>query len=655
MTLSRWLHRWTGLLATSALLGRLAAGEIPFEGTSAAPEFAADLEWLNTDGPLSLKGLKGKVVLLDFWTYCCINCMHIIPDLKKLEAKYPKELVVIGVHSAKFDNEKQTRNIRQAILRYEIEHPVINDKDFAVWRSFGAKSWPTLVLINPNGRIIGYHSGEGIFALFDQVIGETVRHFDEKKQIDRTALSLKLERSKGPRSLFSYPGKIAGDGKSKRLFFSDSNHNRLIVATLDGAILDVIGDGEIGLRDGGFATAQFFRPQGVCFDPEKNVLYVADTENHAIRRVDLNTKAVETLAGTGSQARRPNQEGTGRTVDLNSPWDVLLNGDTLYIAMAGPHQLWSLNLKSLEAKVHAGSGRENLTDGELKSAALAQPSGLTTDGRRIYVADSEVSAVRAADFTVDGRVETLIGEGLFKFGDVDGKYPEARLQHCIGVAWHEGFLYVADTYNHKIKRLDPKTRELVTFLGTGKAGSADGDRGVAQFDEPNGLCFVGDKLYVADSNNHLIRVCELPGGRVQTLVFTGLEKLDGRKTRAYSGEEVQLKPARVSPKAKVLTMEIMLPAGTKLNPAGPSKLKPASADAKVVEVGAFEGSIRGTRVSLPIQTRLGQTTLSFEVDLYYCSKSNEGLCYFKSARLQLPVVVEETGSSGPTIEFRVEK
>ncbi|HEY2951246.1 MAG TPA: thioredoxin-like domain-containing protein [Verrucomicrobiae bacterium] len=626
-----------------------------YAGKVRAPEFPSGLDWINIDHPLTMQELRGKIVLLDFWTYGCINCIHIIPDLKRLEAEFPNELVVIGVHSAKFDNEKQTDNIRQAILRYEIEHPVINDKDFVVWHSFGARSWPTLVLINPSGRIIGYHSGEGIYDLFDHVIGETVRHFDEKKQIDRAALSLKLERTKGPKPLFSYPGKIAGDAKSKRLFFSDSNHNRLIVATLDGAILDVIGDGEIGLRDGDFATARFFRPQGVCFDGEKNFLYVADTENHAIRRVDLNAKTVETLAGTGQQARRPNVEGTGRRVELNSPWDVLLKDNTLFIAMAGPHQLWSLNLTTLEAKVHAGSGRENIADGELKSAALAQPSGLTTDGQRIYFADSEVSAVRAADFKRDGRVETLIGEGLFKFGDVDGKFPEARLQHCIGVAWHEGFVYVADTYNHKIKRLDPKTRELTSFLGSGRPGAADGDRAGAQFNEPNGLCFVGDKMYVADSNNHLIRVCEWKSGQVRTLAFTGLEKLERRKTRAFSGEEVQLKPARISPQAKLLMLEIALPAGTKLNPAGPSKLKLASADAKVVEVGAFDGSINGTRVSLPIQTKPGQTTLTFEADLYYCSKSNEGLCFFKSARLHLPVVVGEDGSASPTAEFRVEK
>src|SRR6266567_4136383 len=436
------------LLALVALVSHAATAGIPYEGSKLAPEFPADIEWLNTDKPITLKSLKGKIVLLDFWTYCCINCMHVIPDLKKLEAKYPRELVVIGVHS-----------------------------------------WPTLVLINPNGRVIGYLSGEGIYEPFDRIIGETIAHFDAKHEIDRAPFSRKLERAKSPRSLFAYPGKIAADERSRRIFFSDSNHNRLIIASLDGEILDCIGEGEIGLRDGDLASARFYRPQGLCLDPQKNLLYVADTENHAVRKVDLNRKSVETLAGTGRQARRPNLEGAGRNVDLNSPWDLSLVGGMLYIAMAGTHQLWSLDLKTLQAKIYAGSGREDITDGPLLEAALAQPSGITTDGQRLYFADSEASAVRTIDLQAGGQVLTLIGEGLFKFGDVDGKYPEARLQHCIGVAWHDGFVYVADTYNHKIRRLDPRTKELTTFIGTGQPGMTDGERTAARLNEPNGLCF----------------------------------------------------------------------------------------------------------------------------------------------------------------------
>src|SRR5262245_24122272 len=462
---------WTLLLLAGLATGSQSAEtdrpkimNIPFEGQADAPDFPESLTWLNTARPFSLRDLRGKVVLLDFWTYCCINCMHVIPDLKKLEAKYPNELVVIGVHSAKFNNEKDTDNIRDAIKRYEIEHPVINDKDFLVWRSYGARSWPTLMLLNPQGRIIGGHSGEGIFDLFDQIIGDTVRYFDAKGLIERKPIQFALEKSTQPPSLFAYPGKVVADEKTRRLVFSDSNHNRLIIASLDGNILEVVGDGGAGLKDGPFEAVRFFRPQGICLDAPNHLIYVADTENHAIRRVDLKSRTVTTLAGNGRQARQRNQQG--KSVELNSPWDLLLVGDSLYLAMAGPHQLWTLDTKTLEAKVYAGTGRENITDGPLKECALAQPSGITTDGKTLYFADSEVSAIRTADLDAGGQVRTLIGQGLFEFGDVDGKYPGARLQHPLGVAYHDGFVYVADTYNHKIKKLNPQTSEITNFIGT---------------------------------------------------------------------------------------------------------------------------------------------------------------------------------------------
>src|SRR5262245_16990678 len=478
-----------------------------FEGEVNAPEFPAGLEWLNTEKSISLRELRGKIVLLDFWTYCCINCMHIIPDLKKLEAKYAKELVVIGVHSAKFTNEKGTDNIRQAILRYEIEHPVINDRDFEVWQSYTARSWPTLVLINPKGRIVGAHSGEGIFDLFDDVIGELAAHFKAKNELDEKPIKFKLEKFSAPPSLLSYPGKVLADEKSNRLFISDSNHNRIIITTLDGTVQDVIGDAAIGTKDGGFAEAEFNHPQGVALDGD--VLYICDTENHLIRKADLKARTVETLVGTGEQARKFNVEGTGTSVALNSPWDALVHNGMLYIAMAGPHQLWVVDLKTRAAKPYAGSGRENHKDGKLLEAALAQPSGITTDGKSLFFADSEVSSIRFASLNPNGNVGTIVGKGLFDFGDVDGTGDSVRLQHPLGVVYLNGKLYIADTYNHKIKQIDiekhdfnasalsedsqpqrqksqPKF-ESRTFAGTRERGTRDGERKQAQFNEPGGI------------------------------------------------------------------------------------------------------------------------------------------------------------------------
>jgi thiol-disulfide isomerase/thioredoxin len=523
------------------------------EGSDSAPDFPSGLEWLNTDRPLSLRELRGKVVLLDFWTYCCINCMHIIPDLKKLEAKYGNQLLVIGVHSAKFTNEKGTENIRQAILRYEIEHPVINDRMFEVWNSYGAEAWPTLVLINPKGNIVKWHAGEDVFNAFDDTIGQLVSYFRGRNELNERPLSFKLEKFSAPPSLLSYPGKVLADERGDRLFISDSNHNRIVITSLDGTVRDVLGDGAIGAKDGGFAEAEFNHPQGLALDGE--TLYICDTENHLIRKADLKTRTVETLVGTGKQAQTLNVGGIGKDVALNSPWDVLVLKGNLYVAMAGSHQLWVIDLKTAAAKPYAGSSREERIDGKLREAALAQPSGITTDGKSLFFADSETSSIRSAALDSNGAVSTLVGEGLFEYGDVDGIGDDVRLQHPLGITFSKGRLYVADTYNHKIKKLDLTPRpaepavlpggipkpgpmkpqfEIRTFGGGGGRGAGDGDHQQAQFNEPGGVTSTSKALFVADTNNHLIRRIDLASGQVSTLELKGLQLLTKQAVRKFA-------------------------------------------------------------------------------------------------------------------------
>jgi sugar lactone lactonase YvrE len=277
----------------------------------------------------------------------------------------------------------------------------------------------------------------------------------------------------------------------------------------------VIGRGTAGFTDGDFFSAEFNHPQGMALDGE--VLYVADTENHAVRKVDLARQTVETLAGTGKQARAFNVAGRGKAAALNSPWDLVFHQGVLYVAMAGFHQLWALDPRTGEARPYVGSGREGRVDGLLRSAALAQPSGIATDGRKLYFADSEASAIRTADLNSQGHVETLVGLGLFEFGDRDGTGEKVRLQHPLGVACHDGVLYVADTYNNKIKRLDPTTGTCSTFLGQGSAGYRDGSDPL--FHEPGGLSVAGGQLYIADTNNHALRVADLTTREVTTLTL----------------------------------------------------------------------------------------------------------------------------------------
>ncbi len=309
-----------------------------------APELIGGTGWLNTDKPIYIKDLKGKVVLLDFWTYACINCMHVIPDLKRLEAKYPNELVVIGVHSAKFTNERSTENIRQAILKYGIEHPVVNDSEFRIWRSYGVRAWPTFVVINPEGYVAGAISGEGNFEILDKVIGTLIEEYSKEGKISRTQINFALEKYKSIETMLSFPGKVATNGKVGDLgliFISDSNNNRIIISDIDGNIKDVVGSGNEGKDDGHFETASFKKPQGIFLNDK--YLYVADTENHLIRRCDLVNRTVETIAGTGNQARGYSEGGDALQTALNSPWDLLVIDDNVYIAMAGWHQIWVMD------------------------------------------------------------------------------------------------------------------------------------------------------------------------------------------------------------------------------------------------------------------------------------------------------------------------
>jgi len=618
-----------------------------YAGTVNAPEFPAGLQWLNTDGPLHLRDVRGKVVLLDFWTFCCINCMHVIPDLKRLEKKYAGELAVIGVHSAKFTSEKDTENIRQAILRYEVAHPVVNDRDMRVWREYGVNAWPTLVLIDPAGKIVGVLSGEGIYEPLDEAISQVIKAFDAKGLIDRKPLSLRLERDRAPEGVLSFPGKVLADAASGRLFIADSNHNRIVAVSLaDSSVLDVAGSGEIGLTDGAFAEAAFNHPQGMALDGQR--LYVADTENHAIRLVDFATRRVTTVAGTGQQARQSDVSGPATQTPLNSPWDLLLHNGALYVAMAGSHQLWRMDVKAGRIERFAGSGREARTDGPFELAALAQPSGIATDGRKLYFADSEDSSIRSADLDPRGRVETIVGGDLFEFGDRDGHGLEARLQHPLGVACHDGVLYAADTYNNKIKRVWPGERRAESFLGTGGAGLADGE--TATFDEPGGLSVAGDKLYVADTNNHVIRVADLKTRRVETLQLKDMERLQAPRKSAFAGKVVALAPQSVEPGDATLTLTVELAPGFRLNAQAPNQLTLAAEGSVSFRTAgggggkpaAPEGNEQNISnphypVTVPIRVGEGDGAIRADFVVYYCDEGKKNLCYFKEARLSLAV------------------
>lgn len=466
-----------------------------------------------------------------------------LPQLREIEERYPDRVVVIGVHSAKFPQEKSNEAVAQAVRRHGIRHPVVNDADFAVWQAFTCRAWPTLMFIDPRGKVIGRHEGEFEAGQLMPVLDRMLAEFDDKGWLapavpDFGPVGAAAQASIG--TDLAFPGGILVDDRGRgHITIADSNHHRLVVvglSTLGGPLHHMVGTGEPGLRDGPPEMAQFNWPQGLAIDPRTGVVYIADTENHAIRRMSPDGGTITTIAGTGRQARTRGTGGPARGVDLSSPWDVVFLADPaappitdrgahddphddrglLFIAMAGTHQIWVMDLASGRVIPFAGSGSEALADGPVREAAFAQPSGLAIDGtgERLWVADSETSAVRQINLGT-GQVSTLVGQGLFDFGDIDGNAESARLQHPLGVTWWRDdpdgeSLLIADTYNHRIKRLDLTHGTVRTFIGGGPPeGHRDGNGAEARFSEPGDLAIARGRLFIADTNNHVVRSVDL--------------------------------------------------------------------------------------------------------------------------------------------------
>lgn len=514
-----------------------------------APELVGRGGWINTTDDLSLARLKGKVVLLDFWSFCCINCLHIIEELRPLEKRFGDALVVVGVHSPKFEHERDHEALEHAVARYDVRHPVLDDPDRATWDQYGIRAWPTLVLVDPAGYATAAVSGEGNARALEREIARMIEEHREAGTLDETPVSM-LPPSVGGGAL-RFPGKVAA-GPGGLVAVSDSGHNRIVISRTHDAdegaeVVAVAGTGARGLADGVFAEAKFTEPQGMLFLDE-DALLVADTGNHAIRRLNLRDGTVETIAGTGEQARYGASGGRAKKTALNSPWDLAQWGGVVVVAMAGPHQLWALDLEADDVGVLAGSGFESLGDGPVQMAALAQPSGLAPDGEKLWFVDSETSSLRYLDRA--GRVFTAVGTGLFDFGYEDGPAEDALLQHPLGVVVTPRGPVVCDTYNSALRRYDVERGELSTLVRDGLS-------------EPSGASVLGNGgLLVADTNNHrLVRVGE--DGEVRPFELRGL--LPPALVMAEGPVAQKIGPVELAGTVE-LSATLAIPGGQKLDP-----------------------------------------------------------------------------------------
>jgi len=504
------------IVAVLTLCLCLLVGPIPStaEEHPDAPELDGALAWLNTEKPLRMEELKGNVVLLDFWTYCCINCMHVLPTLRQLEKDFEDEpFVVIGVHSAKFEKEKEAVNIRRAMERHDVRHPVAVDSNFQIWRNYGVNAWPTLFLIGADGKAMAKIPGEPRYEDLKKMISLLLEDAKQRGIANAQPPNLYKNPNKGHKAPFLFPGKVLplSDGT---LLVADSAHHRLVQMKESGEVVEVIGNGLDGFLDGSFTEAVFSRPQGML-EMSPGIIWVADTDNHSIRRVDLKSREVTTLFGNGQKGQRFHRvaEGWkpgGPSSDFRSPWALEKVPGGVAVAMAGSHQLFLLNDQGTKFRVLAGSGRERITDGAPADSAFAQPSGLalSADKKWLYLADSETSAIRRLRIS-DGHTETLVGTGLFDFGDRNGPLDTALLQHPLAVEiLDDGSLIVADTFNSKLKRLNLKKSALSSFPLRGKA---------KVLEEPGGIARRGNTLFVADTNQHRIVSINLKTGKAQEI------------------------------------------------------------------------------------------------------------------------------------------
>ncbi len=423
--------------------------------------------------------------------------------MRELETRYAESLAVVGVHSGKYITERETPRIRDASIRLDAIHPTINDRQFRVWRAYAVRAWPTLVAIDHAGRVIGMHAGEFTAEALVPFVDRVLADARAAGTLAESAGQLQPDSPTIAPDRLAYPGKVALDGR--RLAIADSAHHRVLVGTLDDGgtrlRLDRVFGDAAGYRDGD--TPRFRNPQGLAF--RDDLLFVADTGNHAVRELSLTTGMTRTIAGTGAQLRTQRDLEAGA---LSSPWDLCVVGNRVYVAMAGIHRLWSIDLEAGTSAPFSGTGAEELHDGPHAEAALAQPMGICLAGNALAFCDAESSAVRLADLDPSGGVRTVVGTGLFDFGDVDAVGDAARLQHPQGIAAErDGRLLICDSYNDSLRWVDPLSRTVSTWV-----------RGLH---EPGGLALGERSVYVADTNAHRIAIVSRADGTVQPLVIEG--------------------------------------------------------------------------------------------------------------------------------------
>ncbi len=620
--------------------------------TKAPAGFDGATAWLNVTRPLAPADLAGRVVVVDFWTSGCINCLHTLPVLAELEQKHAGGgLLVVGVHSAKFDAEAENERLRAAVAENGIRHPVAVDGAMKIWNAWNARAWPTVVVLDAHGNVVFRHAGEPDRAELEKVVAGALDEAAREGVLNKSAVAGLAPEAPDTGPL-AFPGKVIALANGD-VAIADTLHHRIVFADRGFVVKDVVGSGLAGATDGGWAEASFKKPQGLA--EAGDLVYVADTDNHVVRVIDRAKRTVATVAGKGVLADTVlRRKGAARELALRSPWDVAFvpdkEGGKLYVALAGSHQIALYDPKAATIEPFAGDGAEKRIDGKGEDASFAQPSGLTTDGKTLWVADPESSSIRAIDLATR-TVKTVVGKDLFVFGDEDGAASAVRLAHPLGLVYgapkgQRPALWIVDTYNSKVKRID---------VATGSTRTVAGSRDHAALFEPSGITIAGGELVVADTKHHRLARVVLSAegaGKVEPIALTklaapargiavaGAADAGPASPPAEKAEKVEIPEVRIRPDAPtVVKVGWSAPQGTAVNDDAPFRVRWNRSDglAEAPSDVKSTGSAVKDGFQIEVQPMAGapNATLAGEIDLVICDVATHSVCVPVKRSLEL--------------------
>ena len=643
---------WFIYLSISSILSAVAIDNTNLKNLTNNANLEADSKWLNSARNITASDLKNRIILVDFWTYSCVSCLQLVPEIKKLEAEFGDKLTIIGVHSSKFQNDKEIESIKKAIIKYDITNPVINDSNSAIWKSFNISALPTIVLIDPKGKISKKYQGN----ISGRKISEDVQKLIKKYHysLNHNKLPIVLEKNKTVESILKFPSGIGfahnfsykNIAKTNGLIISNTSRNTIMIVSLDGTTLLEIGSGNAGSDDGDIANASFNFPHGLLF--KDNVLYVADTGNHLLRKVDFATGEVATIIGTGKNGSILTTKNTATTTSLSSPWDIKFFPDTKHIIISnsGTNQLLKYNIANNIIEPFAGNGELDLIDGTYPNNSLAQPSGLSVASGNLYFVDPGTSSLRVSN--KEGVVKTIIGKGVFSFGHKNGTKEEALMQHPIGLSADDTGIYIVDTYNHLIRRFDFKTNSLSDYSGDFK-GDKVGDTNNTSYNAPEAMVAVLDKFYIADTNNNRIIELARNGRSSKLLNIIPITKLPKEGLAEYLPNLATIPSKKVKSDSEI-NLSFDMNAGWKINQLAPSffNLVEIKNNKEANLIVSFDGeTIKSGKVKLPKLSK--KYTYYLQGTVYYCEDKKDAICLVKSYEQELIPV--NYGSDQINIKF----